>query len=309
MRIKPYVFGLLLFGIAGCQSGGESVKLRFDPPAGDQHKNNINMEAVSTLRLFTQIEFKLSLNAYLLQNVDKASKHDHTWVELHLENVKLDFGMDQKLFPQENLKNQGDQVDEKAHELIEQYEKESLRVEYSALGEVRQKEPKIITITDQNQDSLEQAAMNLQRLLGDNVLERLAAFQPYFPQKSIRVGEKWTAVSTQEVLGLPVELTSEYTLASRSGGKATLSINGTYAMDTAKLEGQKITLPFEGLSLPNSDQIKFLLKGGQKGEVIVEEETGWIQESTLEQQILMEFRVGALTIPVMVLNNIRISQE
>ena len=80
-------------------------------------------------------------------------------------------------------------------------------------------------------------------------------------------------------------------------------------MDTAKLEGQKITLPFEGLSLPNSDQIKFLLKGGQKGEVIVEEETGWIQESTLEQQILMEFRVGALTIPVMVLNNIRISQE
>ena len=100
MRIKPYVFGLLLFGIAGCQSGGESVKLRFDPPAGDQHKNNINMEAVSTLRLFTQIEFKLSLNADLLQNVDKASKHYHTWVELHLENVKLDFGMDQKLFPQ-----------------------------------------------------------------------------------------------------------------------------------------------------------------------------------------------------------------
>lgn len=313
---KITLFALGLSSLAGCSSG-DQVALRFDPGQGSVHRNQVEMEASSTLRLFAEMGFQLNLKAILTQNATEKGKGGSTWVELGLSQVDLEFGVNQNIFSRDDLDIE---MDERSRELVDRYEKERLLASYDRQGRVLEVRPLDVemeipspqtadTLAGLQEDTAADAGMNLQRLLGDNFLERLASYQPDFPEDPIRIGGSWTTVTVQDVLGLPVTLTNTYTLKSREKGLATLSLSGTYSMDTARLEGRDVQLPFEGLSLPNAKQIRFLLKGAQKGDLIIEEEGGWTHSSKLEQQIQMQFELGALTIPVAVVNKISLSPE
>ncbi len=294
--------GICLLIFAACGEKNETVKFRFNPPDGDLRKGRVELDASSTLRLFTQVTFKLHLDGNINQEEDGIEADQNIWIKQSLEQVKLDFVLDQTLFGNDALEGQ---LDEQSQELARKYDNGVIRVEYSPLGTVKQTQVTQIGTQTADNDSLVAGMANLERLLGKDFLNRLAGFQATLPENAVRIGDQWTTTSTQLMLGLPVKLVNTYTFSSRESGLATFTLNGQYSMDTAQLEGGKVSLPFDGFELPVSEQVRFLIKGTQQGQMIVEEKTGWTRSSTLEQQVLMEFRLGALTIPVTVTNNIR----
>jgi hypothetical protein len=302
--MMKYGYAMVFLAVfASCHSSGDSVRFRFQPEGQEAVKNRIEMEASSTLRLFTLIELRLAFTGDLEQTPENPSPGQNQWIKLQLSQVGLDLGVDQNLFGNEQLAGQ---MQEQSQKMAARYEKESIRVAYDELGVIQQLDPGMTTFEAADQDSLKAAAMNMERLLGANLLERLANLHAVLPQKAVRIGDQWTSSHTQDMLGMPVKLTNTYTFSSRENGKATFDVTGLFAIDSAKLEEKGVQLPFDGMSLPNTDQIRFLVKGTQKGQMVVDEKTGWTRSADLTQAVSMEFRLGALTIPVTVQNNIRV---
>jgi len=302
--MMKYGYAMVFLAVfASCQSSGDSVRFRFQPEGQEAVKNRIEMEASSTLRLFTLIELRLAFTGDLEQTPENPSPGQNQWIKLQLSQVGLDLGVDQNLFGNEQLAGQ---MQEQSQKMAARYEQESIRVAYDELGVIQQLDPGMTTFEAADQDSLKAAAMNMERLLGANLLERLANLHAVLPQKAVRIGDQWTSSHTQDMLGMPVKLTNTYTFSSRENGKATFDVTGLFAIDSAKLEEKGVQLPFDGMSLPNTDQIRFLVKGTQKGQMVVDEKNGWTRSADLTQAVNMEFRLGALTIPVTVQNSIRV---
>jgi len=294
---------ILLVAFSGCRQAGDTVKFRFKPEAEEPVFSRVEMKAQSSLRLFTLVQLSLQFTGNLQQTPEANSTGQNPWIRLQLSNVGLDLGVDQNLFGNDQLAGQ---MKEQSQKLARRYEQESLRVSYDELGVIQQMDPGITTITPEEQDSLKVAALNMERMLGANLLERMANLRAVLPQKSVRIGDQWTSSNTQDMLGMPVKLTNTYTFSSRENGQATFAVAGQFSIDSAKLEETGVHLPFDGMSLPSSDQIRFLVKGTQKGQMIVDEKTGWTKTADLTQDVNMEFRLGALTIPVTVQNSIRL---
>lgn len=293
---------MVMFG--GCRQAGDSVKFRFKPEPEQPVFSRVEMKALSSLRLFTLVQLSLEFSGNLQQTPEPNSTSQNPWIKLQLSDVNLNLGVDQNLFGNDQLAGQ---MQEQSQKLAKRYSQESIRVAYDELGVITQLDPGITTITSEEQDSLKVAAINLERMLGANLLERLANLRAVLPQKSVRIGDQWSNSNTQDMLGMPVKLTNTYTLSSRENGQATFAVSGQFSIDSAKLDQTGIHLPFDGMSLPTSEQIRFLVKGTQKGLMVVDEKTGWTQTADLTQDVNMEFRLGALTIPVTVQNTIRVS--
>jgi hypothetical protein len=302
MMKHAYAWAFLAL-FAGCQTSGDHVRFRFKPEGQQSVKNRIEMQASSAVRLFTQIELSLAFTGNLEQSAEPPSPGQNRWITLQLSQVGLDLGVDQNLFGNEQLAGQ---MLEQSQKMAARYEGESIRVAFDELGAIQQLDPGITVIEPAEQDSLKAAAMNMERLLGANLLERLANLHAVLPKNAVRIGDQWTSSHTQDMLGMPVKLTNTYTFSSLENGQATFDVSGLFAIDSAKLEETGVQLPFDGMSLPNTDQIRFLVKGTQKGQMVVDEKTGWTRTADLTQAVNMEFRLGALTIPVAVQNSIRL---
>ncbi len=285
--------------LAGCGTNSDEIHLKLELPEEYENSSRIDIQANSSLRMFTQMQFNLHFTAILNHRVEALQEDGIIQMGLNMQEVDLNIQVDQSMFGDEQVSKE---MNERSGELARAYESRFFQVTYNEKGEVQHadRSPEL------EEGSNSAARMNIERIMGTDFMEKLAATQAVFPEHRVRVGESWSTSSTQEMLGMPVKLNNTYTLSSRKNGMASINVSGSFSMDTLSLEPGKAAMPFEGVTMPNSEQVRFMIKGTQAGELQVSEKTGWTRSSSLNQKVFMEFRLGMLTIPVTVENSIRI---
>jgi hypothetical protein len=221
-----------------------------------------------------------------------------------LRGVVTDVAVDQTMFGAEDIDRK---MQETASEISRRHNGMETVLHYLDNAQYAGSEGELLHMEATGGENL--AAQNLERLLGSNFAERLAALQPVFPEGPLQVGDSWTAVDTQDVLGIPVTIKNLYTLTAWKGGLAELRFSGSYSMDTLRLEQGQVDFPFSGVSLPESESLRVLLKGLQEGEATVETDGGWVRNCVLKQQLELEFRMGVFTLPVQVNNTLSLQPK
>jgi hypothetical protein len=293
--------------LSGCSGTGEGRSLRYEAGEGRRAESLLSFQAVSTMRMIAAIQFSLDFNADLLReglepdggNGEMSRRVRHT-----LQGVETAVTVDQTMFGAEDIDRK---MQETAGEISRRYSGMETVLRYRETGQFAGSEGELLNAAYAADDEL--AAQNLEQLLGSNFAARLAALQPVFPPGPLHPGDTWTAMDTQDVLGIPVILTNTYTLTEWKGGQALLQFSGTYSMDTLRMDQSNVNFPFSGVSLPESESLRVLLKGTQQGNASVEIDGGWVRECQLKQQLEMEFRMGVFTLPVQVNNTLSLQPK
>ena len=122
------------------------------------------------------------------------------------------------------------------------------------------------------------------------------------PDKAIKVGDSWE-VEQFTSTGMPLILTSTYTLKSVNDGIATIGVDGSLKVDP---KNAKTTL--QGMNAT------YYMDGTRTGEIEIEVSTGWMQKGSLTDNIVGSISIEAnaqvpngMTIPMEMNNETTIS--
>ena len=103
---------------------------------------------------------------------------------------------------------------------------------------------------------------------GDVFAQSIAQLGQFYPDKAVKTGDSWTKV-TKLTTPMAMEVITDYTLTGRKKGVSTISFTSTIATDP-NAEG----MSFGGMSM------KYDLKGKQTGTMLVNEKSGWVNNSS-----------------------------
>jgi len=122
------------------------------------------------------------------------------------------------------------------------------------------------------------------------------------PDKPVKPGDSWE-IEQYTSTGLPLILTSTYTLKNVSDGIATIGVSGKLKIDP---ENAKTTI--QGMNAT------YFMDGTREGEVKMEIESGWMESGTLTDNIVGSISLEAspqmpngMTIPMEMINETTIS--
>ncbi|NOX86577.1 MAG: hypothetical protein GXO86_11555 [Chlorobi bacterium] len=122
--------------------------------------------------------------------------------------------------------------------------------------------------------------VNMSELVeNDNLSNNLSSGMQFgtYPDHKVKIGDSWeTEISPLKTSDMKVKV--KYTLLKVSGKKATLGIDGTITANTV-------------------EDIDMKMDGTQKGEMIVNTETGWLIESKIDQEIRMDIEQNGVKVP------------
>jgi hypothetical protein len=122
-------------------------------------------------------------------------------------------------------------------------------------------------------------AEQIKNQFGEEMITQLLdQAQAILPEKAVQVGDSWNSRVEIEK-GLPMIMENTYTLKDSQGGISTIDVSS------------KI-LPNEGAPMEMmGTKIAFKLSGGQKGVSEVNEKTGWLVKSTINQDLAGEINI------------------
>ncbi len=122
--------------------------------------------------------------------------------------------------------------------------------------------------------------VNMSELVeNDNLSNNLSSGMQFgtYPAHKVKIGDSWEKeISPLKTSDMKVKM--KYTLVKISGKKATLGVDGMITANTIEGTDMKMT-------------------GTQKGEMIVNTETGWLIESKIDQDIQMDIDQNGVKVP------------
>ncbi len=290
-----------MMALASCTGkGSDAVDLRLRVEPGTQRSGTLSVQSVADLRLGLKAQMQLDLSTGLEQEflpMDGALQP----VRLTLDDVQLDFGIEQAIIQSKDIDEQLGAMD--LSDLETTYNGRDVVLFYDSHARIERIEGLEDDFGTEAMDSIRAGLANVERLLGRDFFRRLAGFLAVLPQEPVRLGDRWENNFRQDILGLPVLLESKYTFAERENGMAHIDLSGRFETDTMRLSDSNIEFPFEGFEMADGN-ISVLMRGNQRGRISVEEATGWTQRSEILQEFDLEFRIGLFSVPVTLTNTI-----
>ena len=115
-----------------------------------------------------------------------------------------------------------------------------------------------------------------------------------FPQQAVSQGSSWEFTTTMTSTGVPIEVNTTHTYLGMQDGKWHIRSTSTLS----KPDDQEWS-NFNGL------KAKITVNGTQEGDILLDSSSGWVQQSTVDQQLEMTFTIppndqlpNGLTIPM-----------
>jgi hypothetical protein len=299
---SSFVLALLAFAMTACSSKGDALDLHLQVEEGSTRSGRLSVQSVADLRLGLKAQMQLDMSTNLEQEflpMDGALQP----VRLRLDDVQLDFGIEQSIVQSKEVDEQLDNMD--LSELEANYNGRDVILFYDEHARIERIEGLEDDLGAEALDSIRSGIANVEKLLGKDFFRRLSGFLAVLPESPVRIGDTWENNFRQDILGLPVLLETEYRLAERENGLAHIDLNGRFETDTMRLSNSNIEFPFEGFEMA-SGNISVLMRGTQRGRISVEEQSGWTQRSDIQQNFDLEFRIGLFSVPVALTNRIQL---
>jgi len=119
------------------------------------------------------------------------------------------------------------------------------------------------------------AAMSFEGLIDEKSLRKsMGLMFDIYPDKPVRIGDAWTKKDSIAMGFLNLEVAGTYTLQARSDGMSTIEVTSTIKAKP-------------GAALPGAGMmdVTINMNGTQKGTLVISEDSGWIKEGTITQNI------------------------
>lgn len=95
-----------------------------------------------------------------------------------------------------------------------------------------------------------------------------------FPDTAVRIGESWEYVANSALQGMPITITSKYTLADRKDGIAYINLSSVVSIDKSQLTKEIL-----------DQMVNLKVTSYMNGTIQIEEKTGWPQKMKLSQLV------------------------
>ena len=276
MKFTHIIFALSCLFIISCASN-KPLSLKMALPQGDKFNYSMATNTVANVSVMGMDQKTTSMQKldYVYEVLSSTTNGDQK-IKSTIRSVEVD-----QINPMQTMHYSSRETTGNSPELADVYEPilgHEMIMNFNNKGEMVKFEKGGDLVSKMFEGKDDEAMAQMKSLIEGQFGEEAMAAQlsnitSIYPDKPVKVGDTWMKENvTTGAIALIIKTT--YTLTSRKNGKAMISLKGTVtpSPDSEALEmmGMKMT---------------YQLGGPLTGNMIVDEKTGWVDESNVDQEL------------------------
>lgn len=268
------VFASLLF--VAC-SGSKPLSLQLAVPQGDKFNYSMSSNTVANVSVMGMDQKTTSSQTmdYVYEVLSSASNGDQK-IKSTIKSVEVTQinPMSSLTYSSKETSGNSEELEKVfesilGHEMIMNFNKKGQMIEFEKGGDLVQK-----MFEESDSEGMDQMKAIIEGQFGEDAMaQQLSNISSVYPDKPVKVGDSWYKENvTTGAIGLIIKTT--YTLTGRKNGKALVDVKGSVSPnpDNEALEMMGMTMSYN-------------LVGPLSGTMVIDEKTGWVDESNIDQDL------------------------